>query len=500
MVVREILNLTAEQYAPYESQRKYFLTNLGQEDYSILDWLSSKGTSFECYVDYMNRQNAEYGLNQKINNVRVILLALTMPFSKMYFFFWTVTIFFLHKFKFKKPVMKIILFHFLLRAIGDILDKLGDLFTNYYALSYNEKTGVYSCYNKVDKNEYHPLKFFITRQVATVFWYTGEMVGDWYLLLRTKAVVKNKKKIMPVYITCIIFNLTKIILILHHIFLYSLKKTYTNEGFYNQEERNIFYDRHWIIQFVIMIGALLYDLTVYLVLKKYVFKVTESHFGFFKKFKAISEYRIFFTAGVSLCFVPIAAATLVFKFIYNAQEQYKDVEFDFEDLRLFVASIQYFMMFIDQILLCISKEETSSNKESYINKSNKEMNYKNYSSQITSTQLTSPQLISPQLTSPQLTSPQLTSPQLASPQLSSPQVKSPVLNTNSQIFNPKVYNPRSITSQIFYENLSNENKVQNFNKPEKVYNIDGKTYNKSIKFRDSVNIDDNNNSNYEPYN
>ncbi|ORX80768.1 hypothetical protein BCR32DRAFT_293658 [Anaeromyces robustus] len=448
------LNFTEAQYALYESQRKYFLTNLGEKDYSFLDWLGSKGTSFECYVDYMMRQNPDYGFNQKINYVRVILLALTQPFSKMYFFFWTMTIFFLHKFKFKKPVMKIILFHFLLRAIGDILDKTGDLFPTYFALSFNENTQVYSCHHTVDKNEYHPLKFFITRQAATIFWYTGEMVGDWYPLLRTKAVVKNKKKIMPVYITCIIFNITKIVLILNHLFLYSLKKTYTNDGIYNQNERDKFYNRHWIIQFTIMIGALLYDLTVFFVLKKYVFKVTESHFGFFKKFKAISEYRIFFTAGVSLIFVPVAAFTLGIKFWYNAQPNYKSVEFDFDDLRLFVASIQYYMMFIDQILLCISKNETSSNKGSYNNISSKEKSYKNYS---------------PKLTSSQMTSSQMTSP---------------------QIYSPKIYNQRNINSQYYYDNLSNENN-RNFNKPEKVYNIEGKNYNKSIKFRNSADIDNN---------
>jgi len=465
MVVRSILNITAEQYAKYDSQKKYFLTDLGVKDYSLLDWLSSKGTSYECYVDYMmHHQGPEYDLNQKIDIVRVILIALSRPFSKMYFFFWTMVIFFLHKFKFKKPVMKIILFHFLLRAIGDTLDKLGDLFTNYFVLSYNEKEKIYSCYHHVDKTEYHPLRFFITRQVATVFWYTGEMIGDWYLLLRTKAVIKNKRKIMPVIICCVVFNLTKVVLIVHHL-LYPLKKTYTDEGYYNQKERNRFYNRHWIIQFSIMCGALIYDIAVFFVLKIYVFKPSESRFGFFKKFKAISEYRIYLTAYISSFFIVLAAISLGFKLYYNRIRGIEDVEFDFEDLRLFVASIQYYMMFIDQILLCISKEETNSNKE---NKSSKEMSYKNYSPQLSSAQmLSSTQMLSPQMTSPQMTSPQL---------------------TNSQIFSPKVYSPRNITSQIFYDNLNNGNK--NFTKPEKIYNIEGKSYNKSIKFRNSVDIDD----------
>jgi len=94
------------------SQRKYFITNTTNA--SLWDWLSSKGTNFTCYENYYRGLNDEEKLDNKISTVRTIIYALTQPFQSQ-FFYWTLLIFILHKFNFKKPVMKLILAHYILR-------------------------------------------------------------------------------------------------------------------------------------------------------------------------------------------------------------------------------------------------------------------------------------------------------------------------------------------------------------------------------------------------
>lgn len=213
-MVPNIHNFTSEDYSLYESERKYFLSDLTERNYTFFDWFFSKGTSFDCYVEAMKKQTYEDKFNNNINIVRTILLGISRPFSIVYFF-WTMLVFLFHGFNLKKPVMKIILLHFVLRATGNMVDMLGNLYSNYYALSYDSQTDTYSCINN-GTNEYFPAKFFFKRYIATILWYTGEIVGDWYLLLRTKDVVKNENKIKIVKLSCAFYNLSKVLLILYH--------------------------------------------------------------------------------------------------------------------------------------------------------------------------------------------------------------------------------------------------------------------------------------------
>ncbi|ORX80772.1 hypothetical protein BCR32DRAFT_245397 [Anaeromyces robustus] len=139
---------------------------------------------------------------------------------------------------------------------------------------------------------------------------------------------------------------------------------YTDKGVLDEDRRTNFYKVYWAIQIIIILSSFFYDVTVYIILRKNLFKVAESRFGFFKKFKTISEYRIVFTALVSAIFLPLIAFTFVLRIYYNSKEEYKNVGFDFDELRRVVASIQYYMMFIDQILLSISNKEVSTYNES----------------------------------------------------------------------------------------------------------------------------------------
>ncbi|ORX42608.1 hypothetical protein BCR36DRAFT_156388 [Piromyces finnis] len=215
-----------------------------------------------------------------------------------------------------------------------------------------------SCVNTVSSPERHPLRWVLTRQLGNFLWYLGEIVADWYPLLRTKAVVKEKHLIRWVFISCGIYNLSKIILIGIH-FKVTPSQLYNEKGEYDKDRMDMFYFVYWVVQLIIIYTSALYDLFVYLVLKKSVFTNSRTDIGFFKKFKTISEYRILLSAIISALFLPIVSVTIIIKFIYYIKYNFHDLDFSFDEVRKIISNVQYYMIFIDQILLFQSKQETS---------------------------------------------------------------------------------------------------------------------------------------------
>jgi len=343
-----------------ESMRNSFIET-DRENAGYFRWLFSQGTNSTCYINYMNSLDDQDKLNNKIETIRVIIYALHRPL-KFLFFYWTMLIFILHKFNFKKPVMKIILAHFILRSMGDLVDKLGDLFPRYYANTWDKANNTLICRVDSSSSEMHPLKWVITRHLGILLWFTGEICGDWYPLFRTKAVVKNKS-IRLVYCACAIFNISKLAIIICH-FCLQPTDLYDSDGVYKKKHVNYFYFYYWAIHLIIIYSSVLYDISVYYVLKKNVFQVTNSHFGFFQKFKSISEYRILISSLVNMIFLPLVSVTIIAKFYYLNAYGYDDLNFSFDEIRQSVANIPYYMIFIDQIFLIHSKY-TQSNVESY---------------------------------------------------------------------------------------------------------------------------------------
>jgi hypothetical protein len=254
--------------------------------------------------------------------------------------------------------MKIILAHFILRSLGDIADKLGNLFPRYYANTFNESTKSYECRIDSTTPEMHPFRWVLTRQIGILLWFTGEICADWYPLLRTKAVVKNKS-IRLVYCACAIFNISKFSIIICH-FCVPPTALYDKDGVYRKKHMNEFYFYYWVIHLIIIYSSVLYDISVYYVLKKNVFKITNSNYGFLKKFKTISEYRILISSLVNMFFLPIVSITIIAKFYYLIIDNYQDLNFSFDEIRVSVANIPYYMIFIDQIFLLHSKHAQSS--------------------------------------------------------------------------------------------------------------------------------------------
>eukprot|EP00833_Pecoramyces_ruminatium_P009126 jgi/Orpsp1_1/1183158/evm.model.c7180000084137.1 len=111
----EIANLknATTSLALYESasERRYFIEP--GEDAGIIRWALSKGTNFDCYVKYMDGFNSDKLniVNAKIEIARQIIYAFIKPIQSQ-FFYWTLLLLIIHKFNFKKPIMRLILYHY----------------------------------------------------------------------------------------------------------------------------------------------------------------------------------------------------------------------------------------------------------------------------------------------------------------------------------------------------------------------------------------------------
>jgi hypothetical protein len=342
-----------------------FIENGAKAGY--FQWLSSKGTNYTCYEQYASGLSKIDIYNNKIEDIRIVIYALQRPFTFMYFF-WTILVFVIHKFNFRKPIMRLILYHFLLRSLGNVIDKLGELFRFYYT---NEilYEGDVILKSRCKTNEMHPLKWLLTRQVCSILWYVGEIIGDWYPLLRTHAVVRNNKSIWIVYITCAIFNFSKVALIILHLSL-SAGRLYNKDGALDNKKMDVFYSNYFIIQLVIIYTSFFYDVAVYIVLKRAMFHKDQYRMGFLKKFKSLSEYRMLISAFVSAIFLPIISFTYIAKYYFENHENMHGLNFDFDETRKMVTSVQYYMIFIDQILLTRYRNESSVTNSNSNSRSN----------------------------------------------------------------------------------------------------------------------------------
>jgi len=372
-VIATLNNKTSSQLSHiYATQSKFFIEKGQEKSASFFDWMTSKGTSIDCYVLYLNETNSNdlNDINHKLDVIRTIINSLLMPFQSQ-FFYWTLLLLIIHKFNFRKPIMKLVLYHYVFRVIGDIIDKLGGLLNFYISL---DKNG--GCVTTLSYTEQHPLKWTLTRQFNSFFWYIGEIIGDWYPLLRTRAVARDNRSIKLVYASCILYNLSKLSVPISQLFLFPW--TLYKDGVYDKDHVDGYYNYYWVIQAVIILCSLIYDLTVYMILKNQLFDKSLAEFGFLKKFRTISEYRIVVSAIVGLIGLPFSLATAVAK-VYFYNNDKKDLNFSIEDFRLVINNLQYMIIFIDQILLIHSKNvsavENYNNSSSNNNYSSSNFNF-----------------------------------------------------------------------------------------------------------------------------
>ncbi|OUM56124.1 hypothetical protein PIROE2DRAFT_19416 [Piromyces sp. E2] len=332
-IYNSLTPLAQKNYDYIMGQRKYFIEPQDYSNAGFFDWLLSKGTNFTCFVTSFNETTIDplYNVKSNIDYARTILYALLKPIQSQ-FFYWTIT-------------------------MGDIVEKLGELLGDYYRYENNE------CVSKLSFTEQHPLKWFLTRQINSFFWHAGEIIGDWYPVLRTKAVAKEGDLMKYVYISCIVYNITKFSVPISQLFV-SPSKLYLNDGRYNADFVNEYYNYYWFIQALVIVTSLIYDGVVYVVLKKELFNKVTTEYGFIKKFRLISEYRICVSLVIGLIGLPIALLSSIAKIVTFHDLQLRAINFSIEDFRIVVINVQYMIIFIDQILLLNTRNDRSRT-ESY---------------------------------------------------------------------------------------------------------------------------------------
>jgi len=107
-------NRTKEIYYTLLEEKSRFIEN--GTNPSFFDWLGSKGTSFDCYVKFIDQNfNSDVQvLNNKIDQIRMVFYAFLKPFQST-FFYWTLLLFIMYKFNFKRPILKLVFYHYTLR-------------------------------------------------------------------------------------------------------------------------------------------------------------------------------------------------------------------------------------------------------------------------------------------------------------------------------------------------------------------------------------------------
>ncbi|ORX83168.1 hypothetical protein BCR32DRAFT_267140 [Anaeromyces robustus] len=297
-----------------------------------------------------------------------------------YTFAWTfIVLLLIGRKKWRSPTGYLIILHIIARDVGLLIENIGKL-----------TPAKYPGYDYPSNNEYR-----WGHALSRVAYYTCEVIGDWYLLIRTKALVKSNKKIKWVYVTCILYNIAK----LSKIYFNYKYVPYKDDFDPKRDEFDYFlgkveYKRNkWICDFFQHIACTIYDIVVIITLKKNVFvnydNITHGNF-FIAKFKRLSIYRIYFTVFLSLFCSPLIFLFCI-KLIYalNNINSLKDDDktafykancgdTEIENIRVNIINVNYILIYIDQILLRHYSKENKVTVYHEINNQYENQNLINY--------------------------------------------------------------------------------------------------------------------------
>ncbi|ORX63349.1 hypothetical protein BCR32DRAFT_273456 [Anaeromyces robustus] len=301
------------------------------------------------------------------------------------FFLWVLLVLFLNRKNWKRPVIYILIAHWFFKTIATI--------------SFNNELIF-----KVDFTKFYTTEFELTVGLGMVFIFISEIIGDWYTLLRTQAVINNRKKLKVVRVICILFNLTKIFgmlcwfikfpLIFSSIEeynideyierIYRLKNSNNIDHFRERIEILVHFNESWSTALLIMqVGSIVYDISIIYSLKKYVFdKTNENKLNYnysnnnnnkiknslLEKFKHMSEYRIIASICTSFIFLPL----LIINIVDNIKQKNPDPLYSpymtVIQLRQVVVDVNYYLMYIDQVLLRFYVERNNPKFNSSFNR------------------------------------------------------------------------------------------------------------------------------------
>jgi len=216
------------------------------------------------------------------------------------------------------------------------------------------------------------------------FFLVSEILGDWYLLVRTKVLIRNNKKgLISLIAACLLFNTMKIIEVIIYIRYVPfstdpevMKDMNKVMAVYGQRFNNVIDQRLNILIFQ-QITSLIYDLLVIIILKKNVFVKNEiglSNNTFLNKFKQLSEYRIYLGVLIALVASPFIFVEILL--MKNSQEVYYMMIYT---IRSKLLNFFYVFMYIDQISLKFFVEGTNVVRSTYKsnNSTNSKINYYN---------------------------------------------------------------------------------------------------------------------------
>eukprot|EP00833_Pecoramyces_ruminatium_P007441 jgi/Orpsp1_1/1181473/evm.model.c7180000077305.1 len=269
------------------------------------------------------------------------------------FFLWVFLILLYNRKNWKRPIILLLIFHWVFRSVGDLL--------NYRASFIPWAPNTYWPYT--DQG------WLMAQAIPNIFWLTSEILGDWYPLLRTKAVTKQNKKIIFVFITCILYNIVKLYS------MYALFGDLPIDFRLTDDDGNKVRDiarikiRYWSTVLALQVASFLYDLSVIVCLRKNLFNKLKEYQNFSEntflyKFRQISELRIIFSMIASMIFLPFIIGFVVYLVnVYKKEGTGSIVASDepVDAIRRAVLSINYTLMYIDQILLKNITERNASN-------------------------------------------------------------------------------------------------------------------------------------------
>ncbi|OUM69226.1 hypothetical protein PIROE2DRAFT_2932 [Piromyces sp. E2] len=244
----------------------------------------------------------------------------------------------------KRPVSICLITHWFLKSLGGSLESLT------YRIPH-------------DPNNYYPyssINWFLYSFSESLYT-IGSIIGDWYLLMRTKTLVNKRGSVMIIYITYFLQITIKLVIIASHFIFIPIDLRQKNEnGDTVWDYINIMMLKTLLIA-ISFVTTFIYGLFVIIVLKK---NLLHNNYNIVKnsiinKVKKYSEYRIYISMIVTMVLIP-----LYFMQNYTFGVYIKDKNIpNFDMLYNFIRHFNCYIMYIDQILnmYYYNKEENYRN-------------------------------------------------------------------------------------------------------------------------------------------
>ncbi|KAG4106426.1 hypothetical protein H8356DRAFT_1628979 [Neocallimastix lanati (nom. inval.)] len=294
-------------------------------------------------------------IDNQVNICNIIQNVVLSPIKNTYFP-WLCLLLLVSSDNLKRPLLYFAMAHWGINTIGDILYQ--SIFL------YKPDFPIFPFGNKI---------YILSIGISSVLFLTSEILGDWYLLIRTKVLIRSNKKVLIALITsCLLFNSMKVaemIIYLRYVpfptdqpEILNNMELLTNE--YNRRF-GIVIDQRLNVLIYQQVTSLIYDILVIIILKKNVFVKNEiglSNNTFLSKFKQLSEYRIYIGVVIALIAAPFIFVEVLL--LRSSQETYYNVIYT---IRSKLLNFFYIFMYIDQISLRFFVERTNVVRSNYNN-------------------------------------------------------------------------------------------------------------------------------------